>query len=71
MKVVIIGGGIIGLTTALQLKHELRNAEITIFASDFNNTVSHVAAGIFRIGSSYFGPTEEITRFIRKGRFYF
>ncbi|XP_043793401.1 D-aspartate oxidase isoform X1 [Apis laboriosa] len=62
MKVVIIGGGIIGLTTALQLKHELRNAEITIFASDFNNTVSHVAAGIFRVGSSYFGPTEEITR---------
>ncbi|OAD53832.1 D-aspartate oxidase [Eufriesea mexicana] len=62
MKVAIVGGGIIGLTTALQLKRELRNAEITIFATDFDNTVSHVAAGIFRVSSSYSGPTEEITR---------
>ncbi|XP_003402118.1 D-aspartate oxidase [Bombus terrestris] len=62
MKVAVIGGGIIGLTTALQLTRELRNSEITVFASDFNNTVSHVAAGIFRVGSSYSGPTEEITR---------
>lgn len=59
----MVGGGIIGLTTALQLKSELRNAEVTVFASDFDNTVSHVAAGIFRVGSSYSGPTEQITRF--------
>lgn len=62
MKVAIVGGGVIGLTTALQLQHELRNIEITVFASDFDNTVSHVAAGIFRVGSSYSGPTEKITR---------
>ncbi|KAK2586719.1 hypothetical protein KPH14_011754 [Odynerus spinipes] len=62
MKVAIIGGGVVGLTTALQIQRELRNAEITIFASDFNKIVSNVAAGIFRVGSSYTGPTEEITR---------
>ncbi|KAK9297031.1 hypothetical protein QLX08_009128 [Tetragonisca angustula] len=62
MKVAIVGGGIIGLTTALQLNRELRNAEVSVFASDFNDTVSHVAAGLFRVGSSYSGPTEEITR---------
>lgn len=62
MKVAIVGGGVIGLTTALQLKQELRNAEITIFASNFENTVSHVAAGVFRVGTSYSGPTEQITR---------
>ncbi|KOX80585.1 D-aspartate oxidase [Melipona quadrifasciata] len=62
MKVAIVGGGIIGLTTALQLNRELRNAEVTVLASDFNDTVSHVAAGLFRVGSSYSGPTEEITR---------
>ncbi|CAL7952135.1 unnamed protein product [Xylocopa violacea] len=62
MKVVVIGGGIVGLTTALQLKRELRNIEVTVLASNFDDTVSHVAAGIFRIGSSYSGPTEEITR---------
>ncbi|XP_076249229.1 D-amino acid oxidase 1 [Calliopsis andreniformis] len=62
MKVAIVGGGVIGLTTALQVQRELRNAEVTVFASDFDNTVSHVAAGIFRVGSSYCGPTEKITR---------
>ncbi|XP_076642950.1 D-amino acid oxidase 1 [Halictus rubicundus] len=62
MKVAIVGGGVVGLTTALQLQRELRNAEITVFASDFEQTVSHVAAGIFRVGSSYSGPTEQITR---------
>lgn len=64
MKVAIVGGGIIGLTTALQLQNELRNAQVTVFATDFDNTVSHVAAGLFRIGSSYSGPTEKITRYI-------
>ncbi|XP_053971603.1 D-aspartate oxidase [Hylaeus volcanicus] len=62
MKVAIVGGGVVGLTTALQLQQELHNAEITVFASDFDRTVSHVAAGIFRISSSYSGPTENITK---------
>ncbi|XP_043249384.1 D-aspartate oxidase [Colletes gigas] len=62
MKVAIVGGGVVGLTTALQLQRELRNAQVTVFASDFDRTVSHVAAGIFRVGSSYSGPTEKITR---------
>ncbi|KZC10767.1 PREDICTED: D-aspartate oxidase [Dufourea novaeangliae] len=62
MKVAIVGGGVVGLTTALQLQRELRNAEVCVFASDFDRTVSHVAAGIFRVGSSYSGPTEQITR---------
>lgn len=64
MKVAIVGGGIVGLTTALQLQDELRNAEVTVFASDFDNNVSHVAAGLFRIGSSYSGPTEKITKYL-------
>lgn len=62
MKVAVVGGGIVGLTTALLLQRELRNIEITILASDFDNTVSHIAAGIFRISNSYSGPNELITR---------
>lgn len=58
----VVGGGVIGLTTALQLQRELHNAEITVYACDFDTTVSHVAAGIFRVGSSYCGPSEQITR---------
>lgn len=62
MKVAVVGGGVVGLTTTLLLQQELRNAEITVLASDFDDIVSYVAAGIFRISASYSGPTEQITR---------
>ncbi|EFN76371.1 D-aspartate oxidase [Harpegnathos saltator] len=62
MKVAVVGGGVVGLTTTLLLQRELRNAEMTVLASNFDDTVSHVAAGIFRVGASYSGPTEQITR---------
>jgi D-aspartate oxidase len=49
MKIVIIGSGIVGLTTGLELQKEYRNAQISIIADKFNkDTVSYVAAGIFR-----------------------
>lgn len=62
MKIAVVGGGVVGLTTALQIQNELHNADITVIASSFDNTVSHVAAGIFRVGSSYSGPNEILTR---------
>ncbi|XP_033231196.1 D-aspartate oxidase [Belonocnema kinseyi] len=61
MKVAIVGGGIVGLSTALNLKNEFRDSKITIIASSFEDTTSHVAAGIFRVASSFSGPTDEIT----------
>lgn len=49
MKIVVVGSGIVGLTTALQLQKEYRNAQITIVADKFyKDIVSYVAAGIFR-----------------------
>lgn len=63
MKIAIVGGGVAGLTTALQLKkNNLRNSDLTIIADSYDDLVSHVAAGIFRIGNDYSGPSEEITR---------
>lgn len=65
MKVGILGAGVVGLTTAIELQKEYRNADITIIADKlFKDTTSYVAAGIFRPGTSYSGPTEEITRSI-------
>ena len=64
MKVAIVGGGIVGLTTALNLQNEFRDARITILASSFEDTTSHVAAGLFRVASSFSGPTDEITWYI-------
>lgn len=49
MKIGVVGSGIVGLTTALELQKEYRNAQISIIADRFNkDTVSYVAAGIFR-----------------------
>ncbi|XP_018329807.1 D-aspartate oxidase-like [Agrilus planipennis] len=61
-KVGIIGAGVVGLTTALELKNQIRNAEVTIIADKFHrDTTSYVAAGLFRPGTSFRGPTEEVT----------
>jgi D-aspartate oxidase len=63
MKVGIVGSGVCGITTALELQKEYRNANITIIGEkQHRETTSYVAAGIFRPGISFSGPTEEITR---------
>lgn len=59
----VIGCGIIGLTTALELQKVYPNARVTILADQFNeNTTSYVAAGIFRPGTSFAGPTAALTQ---------
>lgn len=59
----IVGSGIIGLTTALELQENFPNANVTILADRFNeDTTSYVAAGIFRPGTSFMGHTKEITQ---------
>uniref|UniRef100_A0A2M4BTA6 Putative d-aspartate oxidase n=1 Tax=Anopheles marajoara TaxID=58244 RepID=A0A2M4BTA6_9DIPT len=63
MNVCVVGAGVVGLTTALELQRELRNANVTVLADRFEqDTCSDVAAGLFRPGTSFSGPTEEITR---------
>lgn len=53
----------VGLTTGLELQRQFRNASVTILADRFEqDTCSDVAAGLFRPGTSFSGPTEEITR---------
>ncbi|XP_053685415.1 D-aspartate oxidase [Sabethes cyaneus] len=63
MQLCVIGAGVVGLTTALELQKEYRNATVTIVADRFEqDTCSDVAAGLFRPGTSFCGPTEDITR---------
>ncbi|KAM0729812.1 D-aspartate oxidase [Formica fusca] len=60
MKVAIVGGGVVGLTTAVIAQNgSLRNADITVLASDYDDIVSYVAAGIFRVGASFGSYNEE------------
>lgn len=63
LNIAVLGAGVVGLTTAIELKNELRNAKVTVLADKFTTeTTSHVAAGLFRPGTSFCGPNEEITR---------
>lgn len=63
LKIGVVGAGVIGLTTALELQKEYRNADIDIIADKFYEDItSYVAAGIFRPSTSFSGPNEDITR---------
>lgn len=65
MHFAVVGSGVVGLTTALELQKQFPNANVTIFADKFGvETTSDVAAGIFRPGNNFSGPTEDITRYV-------
>lgn len=65
MSFVVVGAGVVGLTTALELQKNFPNARVSVIADKFGvNTTSDVAAGIFRPGPSFSGPSDEITRFV-------
>lgn len=63
-KVCVLGAGIIGMTSALMVKEKHRDWNVTIIADKFNEeTLSDIAAGIFRPSTSFKGPTPEITKY--------
>ncbi|KAF7265613.1 hypothetical protein GWI33_020989 [Rhynchophorus ferrugineus] len=63
LNIAVVGAGVVGVTTAVELQKRYRNARIEILADKFReDTVSYVAAGIFRPGTAFSGPTEEITK---------
>ena len=68
----ILGAGVIGLNTGLELQREFPTARVTIVADKFEEeTCSYGAAGIFRPGTSFMGPSEEVTRlYTNLGRGY-
>jgi D-aspartate oxidase len=63
MKIKVLGSGIIGVNSALRLQKDFPTACIEIIADKFNeDTLSAGAAGIFRPGTNFQGPSEEITQ---------
>lgn len=62
-NIVVLGAGVVGLTTALELQSQFRGAQVTILADKFKeDTTSFAAAGLFRPSTNFAGPTEHITR---------
>lgn len=71
MKFGILGAGVVGLTTALELQSQFPSADVSIVAEKFNReTTSDGAAGIFRPGTSFSTHSEETTSY-GKGIFLF
>lgn len=73
MKIAVVGGGVVGLTTASLLQNGfMHNAEITVLAESFDqDIVSYVAAGIFRVASTYHGPYERTKKWIEDSYEYY
>lgn len=61
IKIGVLGAGIVGLVTALEAQKYFPNVEICA-DKFYADTTSFVAAGLFRPGTSFSGPTEEITK---------
>lgn len=63
LSVGVLGAGVVGLTTALEVRSSFPSARISVIADKFNqDTTSDGAAGIFRPGTSFSGPSLELTR---------
>ncbi|CAG9857889.1 unnamed protein product [Phyllotreta striolata] len=63
MNIAVAGAGVVGVTTAVELKKRFRNANITLISDAFEeDTTSSVAAGIFRPGGDFTGPNRDVTR---------
>lgn len=63
LNIAVLGAGVVGLTTAIELQKHFRGANVNVIAEKFNtDTTSFVAAGLFRPGTSFSGPNEQTTR---------
>lgn len=63
LNIAVVGSGVVGTATALELQKRFRNANITIIAEKFyENTTSYVAAGLFRPSSGFAGPSYELAQ---------
>ncbi|CAH0546957.1 unnamed protein product [Brassicogethes aeneus] len=63
LNIAVLGAGVIGITTAVELQKQFRNAKINVIADKFGeDTTSAVAAGIFRPGTGFMGPSKDITQ---------
>lgn len=63
-SIAVVGAGVVGLTTATLLQDALPGTPVTLLADKFlQDTTSDGAAGIYRPGLQFQGPSPEVTRF--------
>ena len=48
MRIAVVGGGVVGITTATRVQTEIPNVHVTVFSEDFTpDTTGDGAAGIW------------------------
>lgn len=61
--VAVVGAGIIGVNTALEVQRRFPDYDVTVIADKFNGeTLSDGAAGLFRPDTYIFGPDLETSQ---------
>ncbi|XP_060869851.1 D-aspartate oxidase [Metopolophium dirhodum] len=62
-RVVIVGAGIVGVNSAMEVQRRYPNYDVTLIADKFNgDTLSDGAAGLLRPDTYIFGPSLEISQ---------
>lgn len=62
-SVAVIGAGVVGINSALEVQRRYPNFDVTVIADKFNGeTLSDGAAGLIRPESYIFGPNLEMSR---------
>lgn len=62
-RVVVVGAGVVGINTALEIQKRHSNFDVTIIADKFNGeTLSDGAAGLFMPDTYIFGPDLETSQ---------
>lgn len=62
-RVAVVGAGVVGLNTALEVQRKHPELEVTVIADKFNGeTLSDGAAGLLRPDTYIFGPDLDTSR---------
>lgn len=65
LEIAVVGAGVIGVTTALEIQENFPNAKITLLDDRFNETtLSYSPAGIFRPSPQFGGKPENVVKYV-------
>lgn len=62
-RVAVVGAGVVGLNSALEVQRRFPDADVAVIAHKFNGeTLSDGAAGLLRPDSYIFGPDRQVSQ---------
>lgn len=66
-QVAVVGAGIVGVNSAMEVQRRFPNFDVTVMADKFNGeTLSDGAAGLLRPDTYIFGPNLEVSQWVAR-----